>query len=291
MLTAGALRQTREVHPGGSYLSQSDPRAHFGLGEATGADSLEVRWPSGVVDRLSDLSADRHLVIEEGRGPRARRPLMRLAVSPAPRSCPFVALVALPAFAQDDAARPRAERARAAGGGTLDRGPVRVRGGPAPPSRPRRGPGPARPAAPGAGSTRSRTGPPRRGRAASGRSRAPGDRRRAASSRSPGRRGATPRARGPSRSPPGVGGHPARSGVLGAGPAREGGRATGARRGAGARLSAAPLPAGDHSEPPGRKGARGRRARARRRARPRQRGPALLPGPRPARPRSAIPRR
>src|SRR5262245_9744879 len=67
-LQAGGQQQVREVHTDGSYLSQSDRRAHFGLGPALSADSLEVRWPSGVVDRLSNVGADRRLWIEEGRG-------------------------------------------------------------------------------------------------------------------------------------------------------------------------------------------------------------------------------
>ena len=56
------------AHADGSYLSQSDRRAHFGLGQAHSAGSLEVRWPSGVVDRLSNVPADRRLWIEEGHG-------------------------------------------------------------------------------------------------------------------------------------------------------------------------------------------------------------------------------
>jgi hypothetical protein len=64
---AGGARQVREVHTGGSYLSQGDLRAHFGLGAATAA-AIEVRWPSGTVDRLANVPADRSIVIEEGVG-------------------------------------------------------------------------------------------------------------------------------------------------------------------------------------------------------------------------------
>jgi hypothetical protein len=67
-LEAGGQRQVREVHADGSYLSHSDRRAHFGLGQALGAASVEVRWPSGTVDRLSNVAADRRVWIEEGRG-------------------------------------------------------------------------------------------------------------------------------------------------------------------------------------------------------------------------------
>jgi len=58
-------RQMDEVRSGGSYISQSDLRVHFGLGDATVAD-LEVRWPSGAVDRLAAVTADRVVTVVEG---------------------------------------------------------------------------------------------------------------------------------------------------------------------------------------------------------------------------------
>jgi hypothetical protein len=67
-LEAGGARQVREVRAGNSYLSQGDARAHFGLGPAAAAATIEVRWPSGVVDRLASVPADRTIVIEEGAG-------------------------------------------------------------------------------------------------------------------------------------------------------------------------------------------------------------------------------
>ena len=60
-------RQMDEVSSGGSYLSQSDLRVHFGLGTAATAD-IEVRWPSGIVDSLPDMSANRVLTVVEGQG-------------------------------------------------------------------------------------------------------------------------------------------------------------------------------------------------------------------------------
>jgi hypothetical protein len=63
---AGGLRQIDEVRSGGSYLSQSDLRLHFGLGAATRVERITIRWPSGLVERLSGIPADRHIVIEEG---------------------------------------------------------------------------------------------------------------------------------------------------------------------------------------------------------------------------------
>ena len=67
-VVAGGMTQTDEVHSGGSYLSQNDLRLHFGLGSATRIDSVEVRWPSGAVDRLTNLAADQFYSVLEGHG-------------------------------------------------------------------------------------------------------------------------------------------------------------------------------------------------------------------------------
>jgi enediyne biosynthesis protein E4 len=65
-LTAGGNAQTAEVRSGGSYLSQSDLRLHFGLGAASTADRIEIRWPSGVAQTLRNLRANRvHTIREE----------------------------------------------------------------------------------------------------------------------------------------------------------------------------------------------------------------------------------
>ena len=53
---------------GGSYLSQNDLRVHFGLGAATKIESLEIRWPSGEMETLKDLDADRFYAVLEGKG-------------------------------------------------------------------------------------------------------------------------------------------------------------------------------------------------------------------------------
>jgi hypothetical protein len=65
VVTADGHKQTDEVRSGGSYLSQNDLRLHFGLGEATRADSIEVRWPSGQHTVLKDVAADRIVTITE----------------------------------------------------------------------------------------------------------------------------------------------------------------------------------------------------------------------------------
>ncbi len=64
---AGSLSQIREIAGGGSYLSQSDLRAHFGLGKATRAESVEVKWPSGQRQVFHDVEVDRFYLIEEGK--------------------------------------------------------------------------------------------------------------------------------------------------------------------------------------------------------------------------------
>jgi len=62
------VTQTDEIHSGGSYLSQNDLRVHFGLGAATKVDSVEIRWPSGKVDNLTNLAADQFYSVLEGQG-------------------------------------------------------------------------------------------------------------------------------------------------------------------------------------------------------------------------------
>ncbi len=67
-VTAGGTTQTDEVRSGGSYLSQNDLRLHFGLGQATKIDSVEVRWPSGKVEKLGGMTIDHFYAVLEGRG-------------------------------------------------------------------------------------------------------------------------------------------------------------------------------------------------------------------------------
>jgi enediyne biosynthesis protein E4 len=53
---------------GMSYMSASDPRIHFGLGKRAKVDSLEITWPSGQIDRLTNVPIDRIIAIKEGKG-------------------------------------------------------------------------------------------------------------------------------------------------------------------------------------------------------------------------------
>jgi hypothetical protein len=59
--------QVRELLSQSSYLSSNDPRVHFGLGSATSVD-VEVRWPLGLVERLTNIAADQLVFLVEGSG-------------------------------------------------------------------------------------------------------------------------------------------------------------------------------------------------------------------------------
>jgi hypothetical protein len=67
-LTVGGMTQTDEVRSGGSYISQNDLRLHFGLAGATKIDTVEIRWPSGAVEKLTNLPADHFYSVLEGSG-------------------------------------------------------------------------------------------------------------------------------------------------------------------------------------------------------------------------------
>ncbi len=66
-LRAGGREQVAERIGGSSFLSAQDHRPHFGLGEANRVDWVEVRWPSGRVDRYAGLAADTAYRLREGR--------------------------------------------------------------------------------------------------------------------------------------------------------------------------------------------------------------------------------
>ena len=73
----GERRLLREVRIGGSYLSQSDPWIHLGLGEDERIHRLEIRWPSGKGEEFGEVEAGRRYRVVEGEG--------RLEVVPHPR--------------------------------------------------------------------------------------------------------------------------------------------------------------------------------------------------------------
>ena len=65
-LTAGGVRQMREVGAGGGYLSQDSPTVEFGLGAVAIADTLRIRWPDGQQQVVTGLAADRRLNVRQG---------------------------------------------------------------------------------------------------------------------------------------------------------------------------------------------------------------------------------
>jgi hypothetical protein len=56
-VTAGGLTQIQDVVPVTGYLSQADPRAHFGLGDSARADRVDIRWPNGAATQLKNVAA------------------------------------------------------------------------------------------------------------------------------------------------------------------------------------------------------------------------------------------
>jgi enediyne biosynthesis protein E4 len=65
---AGPRTLVDEVRSGSSYISNNEMRVHFGLGAATKLDSVQVRWPSGLVERFDNLSVDSIHTLKEGSG-------------------------------------------------------------------------------------------------------------------------------------------------------------------------------------------------------------------------------
>ena len=76
-LTAAGRTQIREVRAGSSYLGQNDLRQHFGFGGAARIDRLEVRWPSGRTDTLTEIPINNVVTIREGDGVIRATPFVR----------------------------------------------------------------------------------------------------------------------------------------------------------------------------------------------------------------------
>ena len=73
-ITADGVTQIREVKGGSSYISQSDLRLHFGLGEkTTKIAKVVIRWPNGNIEELKDVAADAIYTVVEGSGIKGRR--------------------------------------------------------------------------------------------------------------------------------------------------------------------------------------------------------------------------
>ena len=73
-VTSGNDRQWKILRSGSSYLSQSELVLTFGLGSNAKADTVEIQWPSGQVDKLSNISAGQTVTLEEGKGIVTTRP-------------------------------------------------------------------------------------------------------------------------------------------------------------------------------------------------------------------------
>ncbi len=65
---AGGVKHRRLKTAGGSYLSSNDPREVFGIGQSTKIDSVEIKWPSGQVDKLTNLPINKYGKVVEGEG-------------------------------------------------------------------------------------------------------------------------------------------------------------------------------------------------------------------------------
>jgi hypothetical protein len=65
---AGGVRRSRLKTSGGSFLSSHDPREILGIGKATKIDSLQIKWPSGRVDKLTNLPLNKYIKVVEGGG-------------------------------------------------------------------------------------------------------------------------------------------------------------------------------------------------------------------------------
>jgi enediyne biosynthesis protein E4 len=67
-ITAGGLTQIREIDGGNGYAGQSTRRAHFGIGKAAAVEEVEIRWPSGLVEKPGPAPINTLSRVVEGRG-------------------------------------------------------------------------------------------------------------------------------------------------------------------------------------------------------------------------------
>jgi hypothetical protein len=83
VLRVGDKQQLRLIGACNGFLASNDPREHFGLGSATRADELVVRWADGRLERFTDLAAGRLYTIEDGGGAQPSR-LVPSSLAPPP---------------------------------------------------------------------------------------------------------------------------------------------------------------------------------------------------------------
>jgi len=65
---AGGVKRSRFKTAGGSYLSSHDPREILGIAKATKIDSIQIKWPSGQIDKLTDVPINKYVKVTEGQG-------------------------------------------------------------------------------------------------------------------------------------------------------------------------------------------------------------------------------
>jgi len=73
-INSGKDQQWKMLHSGSSYLSQSELVLTFGMGSAAKADSVEVQWPSGQTDKLSNVPPGQTITVQENKGIVASQP-------------------------------------------------------------------------------------------------------------------------------------------------------------------------------------------------------------------------
>jgi hypothetical protein len=73
-LSSGGDTQTQMLRSGSSYLSSSELILTFGLGQRDKADTIEIRWPSGQIDHLSNVGVGQTITATEGKGQTSSRP-------------------------------------------------------------------------------------------------------------------------------------------------------------------------------------------------------------------------
>jgi hypothetical protein len=78
-VTVADIKQDQMLRSGSSYLSQSELVLTFGLGSHAKADAVEISWPSGQVDKLSNVAGGQTVTIQEGHGITATRKFARRA--------------------------------------------------------------------------------------------------------------------------------------------------------------------------------------------------------------------
>jgi hypothetical protein len=81
-VSAGGQSRWQMLHSGSSYLSQSELVLTFGLAGSAKADTVQVQWPSGTTDKMSNVEAGRTIVVQEGKGIVSSRPFIASSHEP-----------------------------------------------------------------------------------------------------------------------------------------------------------------------------------------------------------------